>query len=290
MDYSLPGSFVHAFFQARILEWVAISYSRGYSWPRGWNRIFCIGRQNIFFLTTDPPGKPNQLETSSLINHCKITFWSESLFMFLAEHVSHISVGVQGISAQMVHGSSHVLFHFPFKRSLWGRWVSQWYLSHGEEWLFQSCRWREAGQSCWSLQARAAHQPHRLIWALALQSQVHLYISMYWAPVCVMLLSLSQRKTPFAELSILKNPKLPQTWGPHGCSREWLQFTTYRCLCSKSKSQEEKKQLVNFMLRNISLLSLIYLFLMILLLWASPLGLQNESPWCSGRALKTIKP
>ena len=28
MDCSLPGSFVHGIFQARILEWVAISYSR----------------------------------------------------------------------------------------------------------------------------------------------------------------------------------------------------------------------------------------------------------------------
>ena len=31
MDYSLPGSSVHGVFQARILEWVAISYSRGSS-------------------------------------------------------------------------------------------------------------------------------------------------------------------------------------------------------------------------------------------------------------------
>ena len=31
MDYSLPGSSVHGILQARILEWVAISYSRGSS-------------------------------------------------------------------------------------------------------------------------------------------------------------------------------------------------------------------------------------------------------------------
>ena len=34
MDYSLPGSSVHGLFQARVLEWVAISFSRGSSWPR----------------------------------------------------------------------------------------------------------------------------------------------------------------------------------------------------------------------------------------------------------------
>ena len=31
MDCRLPGSSVHGIFQARILEWVAISYSRGSS-------------------------------------------------------------------------------------------------------------------------------------------------------------------------------------------------------------------------------------------------------------------
>ena len=34
MDCSPPGSSVHGIFQARILEWVAISFSRGFSQPR----------------------------------------------------------------------------------------------------------------------------------------------------------------------------------------------------------------------------------------------------------------
>ena len=34
MACSLPGSSVHGIFQARILEWVAISFSRGWSQPR----------------------------------------------------------------------------------------------------------------------------------------------------------------------------------------------------------------------------------------------------------------
>ena len=29
MDYSLPGSSIHGIFQARVLEWGAISFSRG---------------------------------------------------------------------------------------------------------------------------------------------------------------------------------------------------------------------------------------------------------------------
>ena len=42
MDFSLPGSSVHGLSQARILEWVAIPFSRGSSQPRGGTRVFCI--------------------------------------------------------------------------------------------------------------------------------------------------------------------------------------------------------------------------------------------------------
>ena len=42
MDCSLPGSSVHGIFQARILEWVAISSSKGSSQPRDQTRISYI--------------------------------------------------------------------------------------------------------------------------------------------------------------------------------------------------------------------------------------------------------
>ena len=44
MDYRLPGSSVHGILQARMLEWVAISFSRGFSGPRNRTPISCIGR------------------------------------------------------------------------------------------------------------------------------------------------------------------------------------------------------------------------------------------------------
>ena len=44
MDYSAPVSSVHGISQARILEWVAISYSKGLSWLRDWICVSCIGR------------------------------------------------------------------------------------------------------------------------------------------------------------------------------------------------------------------------------------------------------
>ena len=42
MDFSLPGSSIHGIFQARILEWVAISFSRGTSPPRDQTWVFHI--------------------------------------------------------------------------------------------------------------------------------------------------------------------------------------------------------------------------------------------------------
>ena len=42
MDCGLPGSSVHGILQARILEWIAIPFSRGSFWPRDRTRVSCI--------------------------------------------------------------------------------------------------------------------------------------------------------------------------------------------------------------------------------------------------------
>ena len=42
VDYSPPGSSVHRILQKRILEWVAISFSRGSFWLRDWTGISYI--------------------------------------------------------------------------------------------------------------------------------------------------------------------------------------------------------------------------------------------------------
>ena len=55
MDCSPPGSSVHGISQARILEWVAIPFSRGSSRPRDQTPVSCLtGR----YFTNEPPGKP----------------------------------------------------------------------------------------------------------------------------------------------------------------------------------------------------------------------------------------
>ena len=55
MDSSLPGSFVNGILQARILEWVSISFSRTLSDP-GIEPM--SPAQTGGFFTTEPPGKP----------------------------------------------------------------------------------------------------------------------------------------------------------------------------------------------------------------------------------------
>ena len=52
-DCSLPGSSsVHGISQARILECIAIVFSRGSSWPRDQIHVYCIGRWVLYHCTT----------------------------------------------------------------------------------------------------------------------------------------------------------------------------------------------------------------------------------------------
>ena len=48
MDCSLPGSSVHGISQARMLEWLAISFSRDSSPPRNQTHVTHIGRQILY--------------------------------------------------------------------------------------------------------------------------------------------------------------------------------------------------------------------------------------------------
>ena len=56
MDYSLSGSSIHGVLQARILEWVAISFSRGSCQPRDWIQVSQVaGRFFTYWATKEVP-------------------------------------------------------------------------------------------------------------------------------------------------------------------------------------------------------------------------------------------
>ena len=86
-DCSPPGFSVHGIFQARILEWVAISFSRGSSKPQKLNlglphckqTLYCLSHQGSYpglkptsptlgahSLPSEPPGKPKNTGVGSL--------------------------------------------------------------------------------------------------------------------------------------------------------------------------------------------------------------------------------
>ena len=75
MDCSLPGSSVHGIFQARILEWVAIPFSRGTSQPRDQTHISyvsCIGRWIL--VPRSHLGSPDTMNELRHVQHNK-TKW-----------------------------------------------------------------------------------------------------------------------------------------------------------------------------------------------------------------------
>ena len=59
MDCDFPGSSIHGISQARILEWIAISYSSGSSRPKDWTWVSCTGRQILYHLSHQ--GSPHNI-------------------------------------------------------------------------------------------------------------------------------------------------------------------------------------------------------------------------------------
>ena len=51
VDYSLPGSSVHGILQARVLEWVAVPFSKGSSQTKGLNPALLHCMQSLYHLS-----------------------------------------------------------------------------------------------------------------------------------------------------------------------------------------------------------------------------------------------
>ena len=64
MDYNPSGSSVHGILPARILEWVATSFSRGSSQPRDWTQVSYLAGG---FFTAEPPGKSDTTQGRKLL-------------------------------------------------------------------------------------------------------------------------------------------------------------------------------------------------------------------------------
>ena len=69
MDCSPPGSPVHGILEARILEGVAISFSRGSSRPRDRTHISCTGKWFLYYTATREAPRPTPPWKLALMNN-----------------------------------------------------------------------------------------------------------------------------------------------------------------------------------------------------------------------------
>ena len=82
VNCSLPGSSIHGIFQAGVLEWDAISLSRGSSWPRDQTQASrTVGRRFTVWATREAFQKPNKCQ-SWVLTHMVSDVW-EYLRLFL---------------------------------------------------------------------------------------------------------------------------------------------------------------------------------------------------------------
>ena len=88
VDCSLPGSSVHGILQARVLEWVAISFSRESSWPRDLIWVSCTAGR---FLTNWATR-----EATNKRGHCTEKFSGVWLFAtpWIVAHQVLLSMGI----------------------------------------------------------------------------------------------------------------------------------------------------------------------------------------------------
>ena len=70
MDCSLPGSSVREILQARIMEWVAIPFSRRLSWPTNWIQVSCIAGSFFTIWATRALKTISSVQFSSVTQSC----------------------------------------------------------------------------------------------------------------------------------------------------------------------------------------------------------------------------
>ena len=109
MDYSLPDSSVHGIFQARILEWVVISFSRRSSQPRDQNRVFWvfwIGKRILYHWAN--------WEAIIMVVSTKFLHYKVTLFTFLRDTYS-IGKCFENCNYPGPHQTSHLFLYIDMK-------------------------------------------------------------------------------------------------------------------------------------------------------------------------------
>ena len=80
-----PGSSVHGILQARILEWVAVPFSRVSSQHRNQTQVSCTADTFFFFLPSESPRKPRSIFTEVSVQFSRLVV-SDSLWPHRPQH------------------------------------------------------------------------------------------------------------------------------------------------------------------------------------------------------------
>ena len=102
VDCSLPGSSLHGILQARILEWVVISFSRGSSQPRDWTwvshtagrRLNLWATREAFFIILPVAWFSLVLNFTKLALFLQVNFFTQFL---LLRFIYLVSAGISSI-------------------------------------------------------------------------------------------------------------------------------------------------------------------------------------------------
>ena len=133
MDCSLPGCSVHGILQARIQEWVAISFSKGSSQCRDQTQVSwvsCIGRRILYQwwerkYHTENHSLHFQADSTSItavINYCRFSSLKHHEFIILGFCCQDSNNGLIGEN----QGVNRLLSPPPSSRSTWGLVYSDW--------------------------------------------------------------------------------------------------------------------------------------------------------------------
>ena len=130
-DYSLPGSSVQGVLQVRIVEWVAVPFSRGSFRPRNWTGVFCIAGG---FFTSWATRKALSLAYSLLnIYYWLLQVWilvQQCAYEYMHKYILKIFTGVNE-SNHVLSFRSYCLGHYCFPASYHRtstKWKIEWWM------------------------------------------------------------------------------------------------------------------------------------------------------------------
>ena len=87
MDCSPPGFSVHGILQARILKWIAMPSSMGYSWPRYQTHVSCLLQWQVDSLPLVTPGKPPDV-------HIYMNLYAYMLYVYMRYNIYSICIPI----------------------------------------------------------------------------------------------------------------------------------------------------------------------------------------------------